>query len=104
MKAYQADIAKFSEADTQVIGISVDPQEDNKKFATDLGLTFPLLSDTTRKVSKDYGVLEENWNLARRVTFVIDKQGVIQHVEAGSAALDPSGAYQACSRLKEKKS
>ena len=84
-----------------MIGLSVDNTADNKKFAEDLKLTFPLLSDVDRKVSKSYGVLEENWNLARRVTFVVDKQGVIQNIESGGAALDPTGAYQSCSRLKK---
>jgi peroxiredoxin len=76
---------------------------DNKRFAEDLNLFFPLLSDVDRKVSKSYGVLEENWNLARRVTFLVDKQGVIQNIDQGSAALDPTGTYQSCSRLKDKK-
>ena len=33
---------------------------------------------------------------ARRVTFVIDKEGIIRHIEEGSAALDPAGALAAC--------
>jgi thioredoxin-dependent peroxiredoxin len=101
LKAYQSDIAKFDALDTQVIGLSVDNIADNKKFAEDLSLSFPLLSDVDRKVSKSYGVLEENWNLARRVTFVVDKEGKIQNIDQGSAAIDPTGAYQSCSRLKK---
>ena len=45
MKAYQADIAKFDAAETQVLGISVDSFAANHRFSQDLNLTFPLLSD-----------------------------------------------------------
>jgi peroxiredoxin len=34
---------------------------------------------------------------ANRVTFVIDKQGIIREVIKGSAAIDPTGAIRACS-------
>src|SRR5438034_7500940 len=104
MKAYQADIAKFDAADTQILGVSVDSTDDNKKFAEEIGVTFPLLSDTSRKVSKDYGVLDEHFGFAKRVTFVVDKEGIIRNVDQGGAAIDPNGTYQACRILKEKKS
>ena len=102
MKAYQADIAKFEESDTQILGISVDSPYANKRFAEDLGVTFPLLSDFKRKASKDYGVLNEEQGFATRATFVVDKEGIIRHIEQGNTAIDPNGAYQACSMLKKK--
>jgi len=82
-----------------VLGISVDSFAANKRFAQDLGVTFPLLSDFHRRVSKAYGILDEERGFARRATFVIDKQGIIRHIELGRSAIDPSGAYQACSVL-----
>jgi peroxiredoxin len=103
MRAYQADIAKFEAADTQVLGISVDSFAANKKFAQELGVTFPLLSDFHRKAAKAYGILNEELGVASRATFVIDQEGVIRHVEQGGSAIDPSGAYQACSILAGKK-
>ena len=36
---------------------------------------------------------------ATRATFVDDKKGIIRHVEQGSTAIDPTGAYQVCSIL-----
>jgi hypothetical protein len=33
---------------------------------------------------------------------VVDQEGVIRHIEQGTTAIDPSGAYQACSMLKKK--
>jgi hypothetical protein len=69
-------------AATQVFGISTDNTPSQREFAEKLKLTFPLLSD-----------------FANRATFVIDKQGRIQHIEEGGTALDPTGAETACSRL-----
>lgn len=65
-------------------------------------MTFPLLSDFFRKASKDYGVLIEERGVASRATFVVDKEGIIRHIEQGNTAIDPTGAYQACSMLKKK--
>jgi len=100
MKAYQDGIAKFDEADTQVLGISVDSNPANSHWAKELGVTFPILSDFLRKVSTDYGVLNAERGLANRTTFVVDKQGKIAHIEEGKGAIDPTGAEQACRRLK----
>ena len=47
----------------------------NKRYAEDLTVTFPLLSDWHRKVVKDYGLLDEKSGYSRRATFVIDKEG-----------------------------
>jgi peroxiredoxin len=102
LKAYQADIAKFEAADTQILGISVDSFAANKRFAEDIGVTFPLLSDFKRQVSKSYGILSEEMGFATRATFVIDKEGIIRHIEQGATAIDPSGAYQVCSAFPKK--
>jgi peroxiredoxin (alkyl hydroperoxide reductase subunit C) len=77
----------------------VDSSPANKVFAQQNGLTFPLLSDFQRNVSKEYGIFNEEHGFANRATFVIDKNGAIQHIDKGKEALDPSGAGQACSRL-----
>jgi peroxiredoxin len=103
MKAYQADIAKFEVTETQVIGISVDSGPANAHWAKELGVTFPILSDFKRTVVKDYGIYNEAQGFASRATFVIDKQGIIRHIEQGNTAIDPTGAYQACSVLDKKK-
>jgi peroxiredoxin len=75
----------------------------NKRFAQDIGVTFPLLSDWKRTVVKDYGLLDEQSGYSARATFVIDKDGNIKHIEEGRTAIDPSGAYQACSVFEKKK-
>ena len=87
----------------QVLGISVNKPEANRTFAEKLGLTFPLLCDTEKKVSRQYGVLGF-LRVARRTTFVIDSKGIIRHIDRGSEAMDPAGAKQACSLLANSKS
>jgi peroxiredoxin len=103
LKAYQADIAKFEGTETQVFGLSVDSVPANKRFAEDIGVTFPLLSDFKRTVVKDYGVFNEAQGFGNRATFVIDKGGIIQHIDEGRVAIDPTSAAEACNVLTHKK-
>jgi len=104
MLAYQAGIANFDGAETQVYGISTDNIPSQKEFADKLKLSFPLLSDfAKRQVSADYGVLFVDRGFANRATFVIDKDGRIQHIEEGGGAIDPTGAETACARIHHKK-
>lgn len=77
----------------------MDSARANKAFAKEIGVSYPLLSDFQRTVSKQYGILNEQRGFANRTTFVVNKEGVIRHIDKGSAAIDPSGAYQACSLL-----
>lgn len=107
MKAYQADIAKFTDADTQVFGISVDSVPALRRWSEDLapdtkGLSFPLLSDFKRTVVKDYGIFNEAQGFGMRATFVVDKQGIIQHIEEGGSAINPAAAFEVCNMLKKK--
>ncbi len=97
--AYQAGIAKFSDTDTKVFGISTDNTPSQREFAAKNNITVPFLSDfAKREVSKAYGVLIESAGVANRATFVIDKDGKILHIEEGNSAIDPTGAAEACSR------
>ena len=103
MKAYQADIAKFEANDTQVFGLSVDSPFANAEFAKQSGVTFPILSDIKHTVVKDYGIFNEDGGYGNRATFVIDKNGVIQHIKEGNEAIDPTSAEDACNILTHKK-
>jgi len=103
LKAYQADIAKFEGTDTQVFGVSVDSVPANRRFAQDIGVTFPLLSDFKRTVVKDYGIFNEEQGFGNRATFVIDKNGIIQHIDEGNVAIDPTAAAEACNVITHKK-
>jgi peroxiredoxin len=104
MSGYQAGIAKFEGADTQVFGVSTDNTPSQGEFAKKLSLSFPLLSDfATRDMVKSYGVLIPGRGMANRSTFVIDKEGKITYIEEGNTAVDISGAADACSRVAHKK-
>lgn len=104
MTAYQAGIAKFEDAGAVVLGISTDNLPTLSHWSKEeLKLSFPLASDfSQRKVSEAYGVLNEQVGVANRATFVIDADGRIQHIEEGTAAVDPTGAATACSRVRKK--
>ncbi len=73
------NISKFEENEIAIFGISVDSKESQKKFKEENNLNFPLLSDEDKSVSKAYDVLN-NFGVASRVTFVIDKEGKIAHI------------------------
>ncbi|MCL4523666.1 MAG: peroxiredoxin family protein, partial [Acidobacteria bacterium] len=94
--------SKLVESDTQAFGISIDSATRNRNFAKSLGLTYPLLSDLDLKVSEAYGVLNKQTQFANRTTFVVDKKGVIQYIEEGNSAVDPTGAITLCTSLHKK--
>ena len=52
---------------------------------------------------KDYGIFNEEGGYGNRATFVIDKQGIIQHIKEGNEAVDPTSAMDACNILTHKK-
>lgn len=69
--------------DTEVIGVSVDTDESHQKFAAKHRVPFPLLADPDRSLAKAYGAtggLRDLLGTTRRITYVIDKQGVIRAV------------------------
>ena len=82
-----------------MLGISVDSSPANRAFAKQIGVTFPLLSDFNRTVLKEYGILNTQHGFANRTTFVVNKQGIITHIDKDREALDPTGAHDACSLM-----
>jgi peroxiredoxin len=76
-----------------VLGVSVDFNDANKTWAEKLGLTYPLLSDLRREMSRAYGVLYDDAAMAndpqkvpiylrsKRAWFVIDKEGVVRYAK-----------------------
>jgi peroxiredoxin len=70
--------------DVQVLGISVDSLWSHKAFATQNGISYPLLADFHPKgeVARKYGVYLEEKGLAARTAFIIGKDGKIREVVA----------------------
>ncbi len=81
----------------------MDSFASNKAFAEKIGVTFPLLSDWRRNTTKEYGLFNEKSGYGARGSFVVDKEGKIQHIEVGNTAIDPTGTYQVCNLLDRKK-
>ena len=81
----------------------MDSSPANKAYAKEIGVNLPLLSDFQKTVSRQYGIFNAQHGFANRTTFVVDKQGIIRHIDRDAAALDPSGAHAACSLLEHKK-
>lgn len=70
----------FAEAGAEVIGVSSDSVSRHAAFAGRHELPFTLLSDQGGRVRRLYGVPAALGLLPGRVTFVIDRQGVVRHV------------------------
>jgi peroxiredoxin Q/BCP len=70
----------FKDAGAEVVGISSDSAEKHRAFADKHRLPFTLVADEGGKVRKSYGVPSTFGLLPGRVTYVIDGQGLVQHV------------------------
>ena len=70
----------FQDAGAEVIGISADDVASHKTFATKYNLPFTLLSDTGNAIRKSFGVPSTFGILPGRVTYVIDKSGIVKHI------------------------
>ncbi len=69
----------FKNLGAEVIGISSDDQNSHNAFAKEHNLPFILLSDTDGSVRKAYGVKKSLGLFEGRVSFVIDKNGIVRH-------------------------
>lgn len=70
----------FQDMGAEVIGISSDSVESHKKFAEKHRLPFTLLSDEDGKLRKAWSVPRSANVMPGRVTYVINKDGVVKHV------------------------
>ena len=70
----------FQDAGAEVIGISSDSAASHAKFADKYRLPFVLVADPGGVVRKQYGVPATLGLLPGRVTFVIDREGIVRHV------------------------
>ena len=77
--AFRDDLAQLTALGAQVVGISVDDTLSHKAFAEKYQLPFPLLSDSTAEVARQYGAVSD-WlvmKVAKRYTFLVDPAGRI---------------------------
>src|SRR5258708_3296221 len=85
-KGFRDAFQSFKDAGAVILGVSPDTVKKQSKFSTKYELPFPLLADDEHKVAEIYGVWKEKSFMGRkymgvdRVTFVIDKEGIIRSV------------------------
>ena len=76
-----ADLQKFSEKGTEVVGISCDSFFSHKAWANAQGFKHTLLADMHRNVCKQYGLYFPDLNCAQRATVLVDSQGKVSFVK-----------------------
>lgn len=75
--------------DAEVVGVSLDSAEKHAEFAETHGLPYPLVSDPDGKIAAAFGVARlGGWLPTKRVTFVIDKTGVVRQVIKSELGID----------------
>jgi peroxiredoxin len=79
-RLFRDNYAELQSLGAEVVGVSVDDYETQCRFAGKNEVTFPLLSDASKTISRDYGVLWPLLGKDKRVTYVIDPKGVVRAV------------------------
>lgn len=95
--AFSDRYSEFSDLETEVLGISVDSEfahlawiQTERKLGGVGDLNYPLVSDMTKAISQAYGVLEPEVGIAMRGLYVIDKEGVVQHITVNNLSFGRS--------------
>ncbi len=82
----------FRAANTEIIAISNEDRETIDTMKQELGITFRILSDTSRTMIEDYGVFHDKEAkgrpIARPAAFVIDGNGIVGYRYVGESQLD----------------
>ena len=78
--AFRENHRIFRDLETVVLGISTASVESHCAFSTSHDLPFFLLSDADGRVRKQYGIKPTLGLIPGRVTYVIDKQGVVRYI------------------------
>lgn len=86
LHAFQERLADFEERECQVLGCSVDSPFCHLAWLSTpkieggiQGITYPLISDLTKSIARDFGVLKEEEGIAYRGLFLLDREGVVRH-------------------------
>jgi peroxiredoxin Q/BCP len=86
--AFRDAYEDFVDAGAAVIGVSGDSAARHQAFATNHRLPFVLVSDTDGNARRAFGVPKSLGLLPGRVTYVIDKEGIVRHVFRSQLAAD----------------
>ncbi|HYO97815.1 MAG TPA: peroxiredoxin [Polyangiaceae bacterium] len=77
-KRFRDSYPELSALNAQVVGVSTDALDEQCRFAKEHALQFPLIGDADHRISAQYGAHRSLFNRNRRLTFVIDPEGVIR--------------------------
>jgi peroxiredoxin Q/BCP len=81
--------AEIAAAGAVILGVSQDTAESHQRFSARHGLGFPLISDRDAEIATAYGVARfGGWLPPKRVTFVIDRDGIVRRVITGELSAD----------------
>lgn len=84
--AFRDTAAEFAYNGATIVGVSQDDLASHALFADEHSLPFPLLSDRDGKVREQYGNPDGGGTLIPRITYVIDKEGVVREIINGRDA------------------
>ena len=101
MQNFQKNLQRLEAADTQVLGVSMDSPFSNAAWAAKEGFTFPILSDWEGDFTKRLGIYTVQHH-ARRITFLLDKEGKVLEMQMDREAIDPTAVVTSCERRKLK--
>lgn len=80
MRSLRDAADELAKLDVVVLAVSFRPPEFNRDLCAKESLNFFVLSDTDRAVIKRYGVYDAQNDCAQRVTFFVDKSGVVRRI------------------------
>jgi peroxiredoxin Q/BCP len=80
-KSFKEQGSSIREYEVAYFTASNDPAEKNKKFAEELGVDYPILSDPDSSVATAYGVFNPERKAALRHTIYIGADGKILHID-----------------------
>lgn len=86
--AFRDSYEKFAAAGAEVVGVSSDSADSHARFAAKHRLPFPIVADTDRRLRKLFGVPNPLGVIPGRVTYVIDRDGVVRLVYSALFASD----------------
>jgi len=94
LHAFQEKVEEFKKRNTAVIGCSIDSVHTHlawwqtpKLKGGISGITYPILSDVTKKIAQSFGVLDEEQGVALRGVFILDQQNVVQSMIVNNLSL-----------------
>jgi peroxiredoxin (alkyl hydroperoxide reductase subunit C) len=110
LHAFQEKLAEFEKRNVALVACSTDSEQSHwgwlqvpKEHGGIKGITYPIIADTTKTISLNYGILEGDYDynedgeliatgpmIAFRAVFLIDKEGIVQHQLVNSDALGRS--------------